>query len=423
MAGLADSIHRDTAAVETAARALREPLTVMHVISNLDVGGAQEVVRTVCAYLAEEGCRPVVCTFQDGPLRAEIERAGIPVELLPARRHTILSPVGFLRDMWRIRRALADLVKRYEADVVQTHLLRRLDFLVLTLRRPSGLPLVFWTVHNTNFTLRAEHLAAHRWLLGPKRLGYRLLYRLGALRVNGFVAVSEEVRGAVIQDIGPVGDKVAVIPNGVDVRRYEQRAGRQRVRAELGIGDDTHLMILVGNFKEQKGHRYLIAAAAEVVPAFPHLRIAFAGDGARREELERAVQAAGLEGSIFFLGQRSDVPALLAASDSFVLPSLWEGLPMALIEAMASALPIIATDVSGTRQVMAPGVTGLLVAPGSVPELVEAMTSMLSHPEKARVMGAAAYERVSAAFSARQQARLHRDLYGREWRRLQKQRP
>lgn len=394
----------------------------MHVISNLEVGGAQEVVRTVTAYLAEDGCRPIVCTFKDGPLRKEIERAGIAVEFLPERQHTILSPARFLSDMWRIRRSLARLVEQYQVDVIQTHLLRRLDFLVLTLRRRFGFPLVFWTVHNTNFTLRPEHLSEHQWLLRPKRLAYRHLYGLGAHAVNGFVAVSKEVKDAIVEHIGPIGDKVTVISNGVDIRRYTQRDDRQRIRAELGVAEDEHLMILVGNFKEQKGHLYLIESAAQVAPAFPQLRIAFAGDGDRRGELQEAVRTVGLEGHVSFLGQRDDVPALLAASDSFVLPSLWEGLPMALIEAMASGLPIIATDVSGTRQVMIPPATGLVVAPGNVPELTQAMMSLLSDPDKARAMGEAARERVATSFSARQQAQLHRDLYEREWQRVQNQR-
>ena len=396
--------------------------TVMHIISDLGIGGAQEVVRTLAAYLPEHGCRPVVCTFRDGPLRHEIEQMGIPVELLPDRRHTVLSLPQFLGDLWRIRRALHELVERYQVDVIQTHLLRRLDFLVLTLRRAPGLPLVFWTVHNTNFTLRAEHLQSHKWLLRPKRVAYRLLYRLGNRWANGFIAVSEEVRGAVLRDIGNVDENITVIPNGVDVRRYQSRIERRRVRSELNLDDDHHLMSVVGTLKEQKGHRYLIEAVSLLVSEHPQLRIAIVGDGELRHQLEAAVNTAELTDHVIFLGNRNDVPELLSASDSFVLPSLWEGLPMALIEAMAAGLPIIATEVSGTKQVMVADRTGLLVPPGDATALADAIRSLLSDPVQAETMGAAARARVVESFSAARQAQLHRNLYEREWRRLQSRR-
>jgi glycosyltransferase involved in cell wall biosynthesis len=173
-------------------------------------------------------------------------------------------------------------------------------------------------------------------------------------------------------------------------------------------------MVTVGTLKEQKGHRYLIEAARSVVSQFPDVHILFIGDGDLREELQAQTRVSGLEEPIHFLGSRNDVPDLLAASDYFVLPSLWEGLPMALIEAMASGLPIIATEVSGTKQVMVPNETGLLVPPGTVQQLKEAVINFLSEPARARAMGAAAQQRVEACFSAKRQAEEHIALYRRE---------
>lgn len=388
-----------------------EPLRVMQLIKNLDVGGAQEVVRTLAAYLTEEGCEVVVCTFRDGPLREEIERLGIPVEVLPGRRHTVLALPQFLLEMVRIRRSLLDLVTRYEVDVIQTHLLRVLDFLVASLRVGRGRPLVFWTIHNYNFTLRPEHLSRHRWLLGPKRLGYRLLYRLVARWVNGFIAVSADVERAILQTIGPIQDKVTVICNGVDVRRYQRRVARRRLCEQLGLPEEAWLMSVVGTFKVQKGHRFLIEAAPPVVARFPNLHLLLIGDGDLRDQEQAHAARLGLAEHVHFLGNRHDVPDLLAASDSFVLPSLWEGLPMALIEAMASGLPIIATAVSGTTQAIVPGETGLLVQPGRSAALSEAMLDLLSDPARARTMGTAARQRAEAVFSATQQARAHVALF------------
>lgn len=390
-----------------------EPLNVMQVVRNLEIGGGQEVVRTLAENLAEDGCRPVVCTFKDGPLRQDIESLGIPVEVLPGRGYSVVAFPLFISDLVRIRRDLVHVVKRYRVDVVQTHLLRVLDFVILTLRYRRDL-LVFWTFQNAYFTLREDHLARHKWLLGPKQFAYRVLYRLAARWVDGFIAVSEDVKTALQEAFGIPPDKITVLCNSVDVRRYQQPVDRARIRRELGLAESARVMIVVATFKEQKGHRYLVEAAPPVIEQYPGLHILFVGDGELREELQLQVRDAGVEGHVHFLGFRQDIPELLAASDCFVLPSLWEGLPMALVEAMATGLPIIATEVSGSKQAMIDGETGLLVAPGDVAQLEEAMVRMLSQPDQARAMGIAAQRRAESHFGARKQAEEHIALYHRQ---------
>jgi glycosyltransferase involved in cell wall biosynthesis len=390
-----------------------EPLTVMQLIRNLDIGGAQEVVRTLAAHLPAAGYRVVVCTFKDGPLRVEIERLGVPVEVLPNRRHSVVALPLFLLDMLRLWRALATVIRRHRVDVMQTHLLRVLDFLALTLRLGTRLRLVFWTVHNVGYTLRAEHLRRARWLLGPKRLAYRLLYRAGSRRVDGLIAVSEEVADAVAREIAPPPNKLTVIANGVDVARFALPGDRGHVRSALGLPQNARLIALVGTFKPQKGQRQLIEAAETVVPAFPDAHILLLGDGELRAELQARAATSPVAARIHFLGSRADVPELLAACDIFVLPSLWEGLPIALLEAMASGLPSVASAVSGARQVVVDGETGFLVPPGDVPALAAALAELLSDPERASAMGAAARQRVERAYSARRQAEEHAALYRR----------
>lgn len=383
----------------------------MEVISDLNVGGAQEVVRTLVENLAEVGCVPVLCTFQDGPLRREIEGLGILVEVLPERRSSVMALPRFLAEMWRIRQALVALVEQYEIDIVQTHLLRSLDFLVLSLRLNRRLQ-IYWTFHNAQFDLREEHLQQHKWLLRPKRFAHHLLYRWGGRWVNGLIAVSEDVKTSLLKTIpGISAEKIAVIDNGVDVRRYRQVVDRAAVRQSLGLDEGDQVAAVVATFKRQKGHCYLIEAAAAVVEQFPNLHILLIGDGELHPELKAQTEALGLERHIHFLGTRHDVPELLATSDFFVLPSLWEGLSMALVEAMASGLPVIATEVSGTNQVMAAGETGWLVPPGDSQRLAEAMVELLADPARAQMMAAAASQRVERYFSAQKQAKDHIALF------------
>jgi len=388
-------------------------VTVMQVISNLDIGGAQEVVRTLVNYLASRECQPIVCTFKDSPLRQDIERSGIQVEVLPDRRYSVVALPLFIVDMMRIWRALAKLVQKHRVDVVQTHLLRSLDFLVLLLRYTTPLRAVLWTFHNVNFELTASRLPKYSWLLGPKKFSYLFLYRLTSRWVSGFIAVSDDVKKAMVQIIGPIGDKVTVICNGVDTQKYRQTVDKAFVRNQLGLEADTRLIALVATLKEQKGHRYLIRALASIVPQHPDLHVLFIGDGELKEELQDQVNRLNLGGHIHFLGNRHDVPELLAASDLFVLPSLWEGLSMALLEAMATGLPVVASKLSGTVQVITPNESGILVPPGDTRQLVQAIEQLLNDPTLAQAMGTAARRRVAEEFSAQKQANEHLALYHR----------
>lgn len=377
---------------------------VMQITPNLEIGGAQENLRTMAEYLPEVGFAPIVCTFDDGPLRADLERLGVTVELLPARRHSVLAGPLFLAEMLRRRRDLERLVEQNGVDVVQTRGLGTLDFLVMTLRFGRAVR-VWWTIENVTFMVREENLGRGRWLLRPKRFAHRLLYRLGARLVTGIIVVSGETERSFRENVGYSGDKVTVVLNGVDMRRYPAHVDREQLRRSLGIGAEAHVMTCVGTFKRQKGQAVLIEALREVSERAPELHVLLVGDGELRAVTEQQVERAGLASQVHFLGSRRDVPALLAASDSFVLPSLWEGLSIALLEAMASGLPIIATEVSGTSQVMErDGSTGWLIPPGDPDALGRAILELLGDPIAAAEAGDRARERISAHFSARGQA-------------------
>jgi L-malate glycosyltransferase len=388
-------------------------LRVMHLILNLDIGGGQQVVRTLVEYLAEDECAPIVCAFKDGPLRQEIEQLGIKVELVPPRRYSIIAFPWFVADMVRVLRSLTRLVRQYDIDVIQTHLLSTLAFLTLCLRWTTRIHAIFWTFHSANFVLTANQLPRFRWQLGPKRYVHKLIYRLAARWVSGYIAVSEQVKDSLVQVIGPIQDKIVVICNGVDLKRYSRPVDKALVRSRLGLDAQAFLIIMVGTLREPKGHCYMIEAMSELVSRHPNMHALFVGDGELREELRAQAARLGLVEHIHFLGNRSDVPDLLAASDLFALPSLWEGLSMALLEAMASGLPIVASAVSGTVQVMLPDETGLLVPPKDVPKLVEAIEQLLSNPTRAQSMGTAARQRVETEFSAEKQAGEHLALYRR----------
>jgi glycosyltransferase involved in cell wall biosynthesis len=386
----------------------------MQLVANLERGGAQEVVRTLAAHLRSTGWEPVVLTFRDGPLRPALEADGVAVEVLPHRRLSLLrNPPGALRELIGIRGALADAIRRHRPIVLQTHLLRSLDFLAWSVARTPPLRGLAWTIHNANVELRADQLPGHRWSLGAKRLAYRALYRAGSRRGAVFVAVSAAVANAIARDFGVRRDRIVTIPNGIDVDRYPADADRDALRASMGIGSSDTVVISVAKLYRQKGHLVLIEAMSRVMAERDDVHLVLAGDGPERPAVERAVRDSGRPERIHLLGERGDVGALLGASDVFVLASLWEGLPMALLEAMASRLPVVATTVAGSSQVIEDRRSGLLVAPGDVDALASAIGELCRDPELAERVRHAGRERVERAFSAAAQARAHAGLYAR----------
>ncbi len=389
-----------------------DKLSVMQIILTLELAGAQEVVRTLAEYLQANECTVTVCAFQDGPMRAEIEKLGIKVEILNRPRYSIVFLPMFLAEMLRIRRELAQLIETYHVDIIQTHILQVLDFLVLTLRRDTNLRVVLWTMHNVEF-LPEWMPDQKQWFQRAKRLIYRLLYRLLSRQVDGFIAVSDEVRQSLIRQIGPIQDKIFTVCNAVDLESFERSGNKTALCDQLGIAAHSQLVAVVGRLTEQKGHTYLIDAAQSVVSSFPDTHFLLIGEGELRDELQQQTQQARLLENVHFLGIRKDVPDLLAAIDLFVLPSLWEGLSVALLEAMAASKPIVATAVAGTTQAMTHGETGMIVPPRNSQALAGAINQLLSDPAQAQALGQAARQHVVKNYGAQKQAEEHLALYRR----------
>lgn len=348
--------------------------TVMLLTPNLDIGGAQETIRGLAKYFPRKGIDVVVCSFRDGELRREIEDLNVPVEIVPDRKHSAVALPLFIAEMVRRRKNLLELCENHRVTAVQTQGLGSLDFLAMTLAPRVA---VWWTIQNAAFQLRPEHLPRFPWLFKAKRLTHRVLYWLGHSLVSGVIAVSPETAES-YSSYSARRQRIFTVPNAVDTEMYPAPVDRPEKRSGIGIGPDETLAIMVATFKSQKGHRYLVSALDMVADDFPDLRVALVGDGELRAQIETMVRDLGLEHRFLFLGSRRDVPELLAASDLFILPSLWEGLSVALLEAMASEVPVIATDVSGTRSLIVDGETGLLVPPGDAVALAAAMRSLAS---------------------------------------------
>jgi glycosyltransferase involved in cell wall biosynthesis len=206
--------------------------------------------------------------------------------------------------------------------------------------------------------------------------------------VNSRAALEEERRA------GAPADTTTYIPNGVDVAEEGPPA-----RAALGL-PEGFLVVAVGQLSEIKGHRYLIEAWPEVVRAHPAARLVLVGDGPRGPALQEQARRLGVDGSVFFLGFRPDGRRYAAAADVFVQPSLTEGMPNAVLEAMAAGRPVIATRVGGVPELITDGETGRLVPPADPAALAAAIASLLADEAERLRLGGAARARTRAEFSA-----------------------
>jgi len=213
--------------------------------------------------------------------------------------------------------------------------------------------------------------------------------------VDRYFAVSHDLRRRLTNELAWPDRKIEVVHNAVFTRGAAE-AAPAGLRAEL-VGDSPAALVLVpARLHEQKGHRYLLEAAAEL----PGVHFALAGDGPERAGLEAQARHLGLEARVSFLGYRDDVDALLSVCDLVVLPSLYEGLPVSLLEAMAARVPVIATRIGGTDELVTSGRTGLLVEPRDPAALAGAIRSLLDDPARAAQLADRAFHVVQEQFSA-----------------------
>jgi glycosyltransferase involved in cell wall biosynthesis len=239
-----------------------------------------------------------------------------------------------------------------------------------------------------------------------QRAFYVRLERLAARMADRIVLLTEFQRRVALRERVAGAAKLVVIGNGVDLERFPPSLGMAACRRALGLPTDALVVGAVGRMTRQKGFNDLLLAAAQVLQRFPNCLFVLVGSGELGEELRQQARELGIESRVRFLGEQRDMVSVYAAMDVFVLPSLWEGMPYALLEAMAMAKPVVATHVCGMEEFVTHGETGLLVKAKDTTALVSAIESLLADGALRSRMGAAARRRVEANHS------LHRTIAG-----------
>ncbi len=366
-------------------------------------GGAEIYLSQLVEGLRGVGFEPhVFCSDRRvmDPYVEDLEERGIRVtRFLPTKEY---NPVGLFVG-WKHLRGY-ELVHFNKTDP-------RTILPAVAAARPAGARVVVTT----------EHLA--RSVESHFPFGSRIitaLVRLTNRLVDRTIAVSELSRQMHIDNYGVPPDRIVAIRNGVDVSRFGGEFDTTRVREELGIPEGAPVATLVGRLQERKGHTHALKAAPAVRDAVPDARLLFVGKGELESELRAEAEALDVSDFVVFAGFRRDIPDLLASSDLLILPSDNECLPLTILEAMATGLPVVATDVGGVSEEVEDGVTGYLIPPHDTDALAEAMIRVLRSPDRGAKMGEAGRRKVESEFSIEacigSVVRLYEQLY-REKRR------
>ena len=354
----------------------KTPVRVVYLTHTLGVGGAEELILNMVTRLPRDRYEPIVCCFENppGPIGPEIAAHGIsviPLGVVPGWR----SPLAW----WSIVRQL----RRLRPTIVHTFMLPA-SLYGRSAAVAAGVPIIIGTEVNIYERKQRHHIVFERLL---------------AARSACVVASAEAVKSAYVRQLGIGAEAVRVVYNAVNWDRLDATNSPDAVRAELGIPSDRIVVGVVATLQDKKGHRVLLDAFART-PGLERTWLMLVGDGPLRSALEDHAVRLGIDARVTFCGTRRDLGNVLPAMDIFALPSLWEGLPLAMILAMGAGRPVVATNIAGIPEVVTDGRNGLLVAPGDVAGIGAAVARLVSDGDERRRFGAAAREAVRDRFGA-----------------------
>lgn len=357
-------------------------------ITDLDVGGAERALVQLATGLDRDRFEPVVYCLGPRPPRDDascvppLEAAGIEVHCLGAAASRQILPVAS---------QLKRFFNAHRPDVVQSFLFHANLVSRIAAWRAGVRPVVAGI---RVAEPRRWHLWADRWT--------------GSL-VDRYVAVSESVARFSAERAGLPAEKIVVIPNGVDPARYP--AEHAAAPASLGVAEGRRLVTFIGRLDPQKGVRWLIDSAPAWLAEAADCDLVLVGDGPERATLERQAAELGIADRVHLVGWRADVPEILAASQLLVLPSRWEGMPNVVLEAMASRLPVVASDVEGVRELLGPNADGQVVAFGDSGGLAKRILEFLADRSLAEEMGRRNRRRIEEQFTVERVVEAYQGLW------------
>ena len=362
-------------------------INVMQVVHDLNFGGMQRVVVDLCLNIDPSRFKMHVCCLGDlGPNTEELEHKGIPIFLVKKR-----PGLDYLLPF-----KLRKLFLRRKIQIVHTHGIN--PFFYGTIGAIlAKVPVKIQTDH-----ARGAFPVARKEMISEMVLSWF---------VNRIVAVSEGVKSDLVKYEHISLEKIQVIYNGIDESKFRVKIDKKKKREEFSIRVYDKVIGVGVRLSEQKGIKYLIEAVSLTAKPFPSIKLLIIGDGECRTGLEKLASDCGIPDKVIFTGFRSDIPELLQIIDVYALPSLWEGHPLVLLEAMAAGKPIVATDIPGNRETVSNGHTGLLVPPKDSSALADALRTLLKNEKLRNDIGINGYEKFKERFVVGRIVEEYQELY------------
>ena len=347
-------------------------MKILFLVNHLNVGGISSYILTLASGLKRKG-HSVFIASSGGELLSKFNDLGVIYISIPIKTKNELSPRMFL-SLLKLRRVIKD----NKIEILHSHS-RTTQVLGSWLHKLTG----------------AKHISTCHGFF--KRRFSRKVFPCWGEKI---IAISEQVQEHLKDDFKVSSGQISLINNGIDVDKFKSvpPSEKQEFKSRLGLKSEPVIGILA-RLSDVKGHKYLIEAMKTVLVTFPDTQLLIAGEGKMEKELKKLTESLGIEKSVFFVPERLDTRDILSAIDIFVMPSLNEGLGLALMEAMASGLPVIGSAVGGIKTLIKDGDNGLLVSPGDSSEIAKAIIDLISDSNKALGLGVNARKYIAKEFS------------------------
>ncbi len=378
-------------------------LNVLHIITKLELGGAQKSALYILGLLNKDRYDLSLVSSNKGILIPDaLSIPEMNVSFLP----TLKRPIDPIRDFITLIR-LARFIKNKKFDIVHTHS-SKAGILGRWAAKLAGVPMILHTVHGWGFHHRQNPLT-RRLFIYLERITAKITHRL--------IAVSQsDIKKGLQARIGHK-DKYTLLRYGIPLQEFTDcQVDIKKKKEELGLKTDSKVVGMVACSKPQKAPEDFLKAAVLVKKDFPEAKFLLVGDGALRRKLEGLRKRFALEKDVIFTGWRRDIPQILSILDVFVLTSLWEGSPIVLLEAMASAVPIVATSTGGAQEIIRNGINGFLVPPGNIRTMTQRVATLLGNKVLARKMGQEGRRLFDPSFEVEHMVKQVDRLYQTLWK-------
>ncbi len=366
---------------------MKKKIKLLQITHDLAIGGLQQVVVNICRTIDRKQFDvTVLCLRELGELVPEIEKLGIKVILVPQKENGT-DYFSFLK--------IAKILREEKVDIIHTH--NSQPFIEGTIGAIlTGVKTIIHTDHAREFPDKRRTMFAE-WLMSHFVYKVVGVSEHTSLNLNKYEKISTK--------------KIMTIPNGIDETIYNININTEKKKHEFGIKGNGPIIGLGTRLSEQKGITYLLHAMQYLIKEFPDITLIIAGGGGLEQKLKTEARDLGVDKNTLFVGSRSDIPELLKLFDLYVLPSLWEGLPMVLLEAMAAGCPIVATDVGGNYMAITHGVNGSLVEPCNAEIFAEEVIKILGDNKLRRKYIENSYSVFRRNFSAALMTERYSKLY------------